>query len=113
MSTGFPTGLGVGADVSRIFPRHVGSRIMLTNQGSLSYPCLIHLISSGDVVWRPAADVWDTEKEIVAHIDLPGVAREEITIDSEADQIVVHGDSKRREGFETASSRVRERNIGK
>jgi HSP20 family molecular chaperone IbpA len=44
---------------------------------------------------------------------LPGVKKEEISIDADADQLVIHGHHKGKEGFESATSRVRERNIGR
>lgn len=49
----------VGSDIATVFPRHVGARVMTT--------------AEGDVIWRPAADIFETEKEIVVHCDLPWV----------------------------------------
>ncbi|KAJ3091818.1 hypothetical protein HK102_013342 [Quaeritorhiza haematococci] len=86
-------------DVATRFPRHVGSRIMTT--------------AEGDVIWRPAADVFETDNEIVAHIDLPGVPKEEVNVDITPEQITVYGHHKGVAGFESATSRVRERSIGR
>ena len=47
------------------------------------------------------------------HVDLPGVPKEEINIDITDDQLVITGVHKGVSGFESASSRVRERNIGR
>jgi HSP20 family protein len=58
--------------------------------------------------------VFEQEKDIIAHIDLPGVPREDITIDTnDVDEVTIHGDARRPDEFQAASSRVRERQIGK
>ncbi|CAG8679826.1 4297_t:CDS:2, partial [Dentiscutata heterogama] len=79
-------------------PRHVDSRVMTEREG--------------DVVWRPATDVFETSDYFIVHIDLPGVPKEDISIDLRDRELIVQGDSK---GFnyECATSRVRERNIGR
>jgi HSP20 family protein len=46
-------------------------------------------------------------------VDLPGVPKEEINIEVNEDQLFIMGEHKGVEGFESASSRVRERRIGK
>ncbi|KNC96955.1 uncharacterized protein SPPG_07775 [Spizellomyces punctatus DAOM BR117] len=101
----FPTDLGVtggwpgGGDVSHRIPRHVASRVLYTNDG--------------DVIWRPAADVFETDDAIVVHVDLPGVPKDEINIEVSGNQLIIHGEHKGVKGFESATSRVRERNIGR
>ncbi|CAG8782674.1 12539_t:CDS:2, partial [Gigaspora rosea] len=79
-------------------PRHVESRVMTEREG--------------DVVWRPATDVFETSEFFFIHIDLPGVPKDDISIDLRDRELIVQGDSK---GFtyECATSRVRERNIGR
>ncbi|TPX30898.1 hypothetical protein SmJEL517_g05641 [Synchytrium microbalum] len=89
------TGLG---DIAHRFPRHVPSRVLS--------------LTSGAVVWRPACDIWDTDNAIVVHIDLPGVPKSEIGLDVVQDQLTVSGTHQGPAGFESASSCVRERNIG-
>ncbi|KAJ3366396.1 hypothetical protein GGF32_005398 [Allomyces javanicus] len=85
-------------DVPRI-PRHLGSRILDTMEGTL---------------WRPACDVYEVGSDIVIHVDLPGVPKEDIQIDTnDIDEIQIHGEAKRFDEFQAASSRVRERNIGR
>ncbi|KAI9138699.1 HSP20-like chaperone [Paraphysoderma sedebokerense] len=98
-STGTKTpDVDFGTWVPRI-PRHLGSRIMDTTEGTL---------------WRPATDVYEEENSIVIHVDLPGVPKEDIQIDTnDQNEITIHGDAKRPGEFVAASSRVRERNIGK
>ncbi|KAJ3371196.1 hypothetical protein GGF31_003619 [Allomyces arbusculus] len=85
-------------DVPRI-PRHLGSRILDTMEGTL---------------WRPACDVYEVGSDIVIHVDVPGVPKEDIQIDTnDIDEIQIHGEAKRFDEFQAASSRVRERNIGR
>lgn len=69
--------------------------------------------NEGDAVWRPAADVFDTEQSIVIHIDLPGIPKSEINIDATPTQLTIHGHHKGNKPFESATSRVRERQIGR
>ena len=88
-----------GSDIATRFPRHVGSRVLRTMEG--------------DIVWRPASDIFETQSDIVIHCDLPGVPKEEINIDVQDEQLIISGTHKGVEGFESASSRVRERRIGK
>ncbi|CAG8433025.1 8579_t:CDS:10 [Diversispora eburnea] len=87
------------APIQNVVPRHARSRVMAEREG--------------DIVWRPATDVYDTEEAFVIHVDLPGVPREDISIDLRNREIVIFGESKRKPSYETASSCVRERNIGR
>ncbi|TPX47121.1 hypothetical protein SeLEV6574_g02833 [Synchytrium endobioticum] len=97
VSYDYPVNAGIG-DIAHRFPRHVPSRILS--------------LASGATVWRPATDIYDTDDAIVVHVDLPGVGKEEINIDVVQDQLTVSGTHKGPEGFDSATSRVRERNIG-
>ncbi|CAG8845921.1 27158_t:CDS:2, partial [Racocetra persica] len=60
----------------------------------------------------PATDVFETMEFFIAHVDLPGVPKEDISIDLRDRELIIQGESK---GFtyECATSRVRERNIGR
>ncbi|KAI8802987.1 hypothetical protein BJ742DRAFT_777658 [Cladochytrium replicatum] len=72
--------------IENVFPRHVPSR-------------LVHTVR-GDLLWRPAADIWDSEDgTVVVHLDLPGVKREEIAIDAGPEQITIHGNHAAPEGL--------------
>ncbi|KAJ3125412.1 Heat shock 70 kDa protein 1A [Nowakowskiella sp. JEL0407] len=84
------------ADVAHSIPRHERSTIRTT-------PSL-------GTFWRPSTDVYETDDELVIHVDLPGVPKSEIKLESEEGQIVVHGNHKA--PIEAATSRVRERQIG-
>ncbi|CAG8793625.1 10368_t:CDS:2, partial [Dentiscutata erythropus] len=61
----------------------------------------------------PATDVFDTNKAFIIHIDLPGVPKEDISIELRKLELTAHGESKRKLTYEAATSRVRERKIGK
>ncbi|CAG8491816.1 5683_t:CDS:2 [Ambispora gerdemannii] len=80
-------------------PRHASSRIMTEREG--------------DTVWRPATDVLANDNEFIIHVDLPGVPKTEIQIDLRDRELVIQGESKQQEAYKAASSRVRQRNIGK
>ena len=79
--------------------------------------------NEGDLIWRPATDIYETLDAIVVHCDLPGVPKQEINIEMSNDQLIISGNHKGVSGFESASSRVRgikyiinswlERRIGK
>ncbi|CAG8571658.1 17235_t:CDS:2 [Cetraspora pellucida] len=79
--------------------RNVGSRIKVNKMG--------------DVVWRPATDIYDTNDAFIIHIDLPGVPKEDISIDLRNVELTIQGESKRKPAYEAATSRVRERRVGK
>ena len=85
-------------DIEHTLPRHVGSRILTT--------------AEGDTLWRPATDVFETNENIVVHCDLPGVAKTDLCVDLRGDEMWICGEH-REHPFESASSRVRERRIGK
>jgi len=99
-----PLGWGLGSrdirPIERQLPRHVGSRILYTTD-------------TGEIVWRPAADVFEMDNDIIVHVDLPGVPKDDVKIDCREGELEIHGETKRVEGYEAATSRVRERNIGK
>ncbi|KAJ3040997.1 hypothetical protein HDV00_010069 [Rhizophlyctis rosea] len=67
-----------------------------------------------DQFWRPAADIFVTPDALVIHLDLPGVPKDEIHVELKNDDtIVVHGNHQGPKGYESATARVRERNVGK
>ena len=45
--------------------------------------------------WVPAADVWETEQELVYALDLPGVSEDEITIELHDDTLTVTAQRER------------------
>jgi HSP20 family protein len=89
------------------FPRHVRSKIMRS-------PNLENF-------WRPSTDVYETEDDITIHVDLPGIPKDAIHItlhptgQENYSRLEIHGESSSigKEEFPTATSRIRERKIGK
>lgn len=45
--------------------------------------------------WVPAADVWETEKEIVYAFDLPGIPEDDISLEFEDGALTVSGERSR------------------
>ncbi|KAL1918680.1 uncharacterized protein VTP21DRAFT_2702 [Calcarisporiella thermophila] len=78
-------------------PRHVGSRVMTAREG--------------DVVWRPATDVTETDQDLLIVCDLPGVPKEHVQLNMRDEDLVIEGETPDR--YPGATSCVRERNIGK
>ncbi|RHZ76940.1 hypothetical protein Glove_187g86 [Diversispora epigaea] len=88
------------APIQNVVPRHARSRVMAEREGD-------------NIVWRPSTDIYDTGDDFVIHVDLPGVPREDISIDLCDGKLIVFGESKRKPSYEAAASHVRERNIGR
>jgi HSP20 family protein len=44
--------------------------------------------------WRPATDVIETDKEIVFKAELPGVKKEEVSVELEGDTLTIKGERK-------------------
>ncbi|KAH6565014.1 hypothetical protein BASA50_009420 [Batrachochytrium salamandrivorans] len=102
----YPSALSVlsGRDYEResvpgLFPSHAESRLLVD--------------PTGEPYWRPATDVFETATHIIAHIDLPGISKSEIKVDLGLNELLVNGTSKNAGGFESATCRVRERQVGK
>lgn len=45
----------------------------------------------GDAGWTPRADLVEREDAFVLHVDLPGMSRDDLSIDYEDETLVVHG----------------------
>ena len=45
----------------------------------------------GDIGWRPATDVYETEYEFIIQVDLSGMAREDIQVFLEDDFVLLKG----------------------
>ncbi|KAJ3053858.1 hypothetical protein HK097_003230 [Rhizophlyctis rosea] len=64
--------------------------------------------------WRPAADIFVSPEALVIHVDLPGVPKNEIQINLKGtDTVIIEGNHQGPKGYESATARVRERNVGK
>ena len=63
--------------------------------------------------WRPVVDIYDTEKGIVINAELPGVAREGITVDIKENILTLKGERKIDEEVQEENYYRKERCAGK
>jgi HSP20 family protein len=66
---------------------------------------------SRDASWVPSVDIYEVEKEYAVYVELPGVRKEDIDIDSRESTINVAGELKKDEALK--GPHVRERRYGK
>ncbi|MCK8437249.1 Hsp20/alpha crystallin family protein [Streptomyces sp. D2-8] len=64
----------------------------------------------GAGVWAPLADIEDTEDAYLVELDLPGVAKDDITVEVTDSEIDVHGEIKEKE--RAGVVRRRSRHVG-
>jgi len=77
-----------------------GAMIPATSQGDLS-------------LWRPRCDVTETEKSWIVHMDLPGIPKENISIDVEDNKLKITGERRAHDKQEGENFRRVERHYGK
>jgi HSP20 family protein len=65
-----------------------------------------------EVAWTPAADIYETQDEWVAVLELPGVNHKEIDISLVGDTLTVRGERRREEQVGEENYYRIERNIG-
>jgi HSP20 family protein len=70
-------------------------------------------LDSGGEAWTPTADVTENDQVYHVDIDLPGVAKEDITVDIEGQELMVSGECKKFEHVEGAAERRSSRRIGR
>jgi len=63
--------------------------------------------------WRPIVDIYDTEQGIVINAELPGVAREDITVDVRENILTLKGERKFAERVRDENYYRRERCAGR
>ena len=94
------------------------------NRGSLFGPSVDDLVErffygwpgqgeSGDVQWSPRVDVLEGEKNVTIDIELPGVAKEDMKIEARDNVLVISGERKRRDDYNSSDCCRSERNYGK
>jgi len=74
--------------------------------------------SSGDLApvesrWAPAFDVRETDKDIVIHADLPGVKKEDMTLELQEGRLTISGERKFEKKEENEKYHHLERSYGK
>lgn len=52
------------------------------------------LVEFSAPAWVPAADAFETDREILVLVDLPGVAREDVRVDVDGPHLVVRGERR-------------------
>ena len=66
-----------------------------------------------DESFSPRVDVWDTGNAIRVHADLPGVPKENVSVEIQNGNLHIQGQTSQDKEYETFDSRVRERRFGK
>lgn len=79
----------------------------------------LHLINSGISMrlskspsWTPFADIYETAKEFVINLDLPGLNKDEVTVTQANNALIVRGTRRFRRGSEDAQYHRSERLYG-
>jgi HSP20 family protein len=70
-------------------------------------------LETGEGAWSPTADVSENDEAYHVDIDLPGVEKQDITIDLEGQELSVTGEARKLEHMEGATARRSARSIGK
>lgn len=70
-------------------------------------------LDAGGEAWAPMADVSETDEVYHVDIDLPGVVKEDVTVDIEGQELLVTGECKKLDHVEGAAERRSSRRIGK
>ncbi|ORX90428.1 HSP20-like chaperone [Basidiobolus meristosporus CBS 931.73] len=74
---------------------------------------LVRRTDRGDKrTWSPSIDMHDTGKEVVLHAELPGVKKENISLDIHGNSLVLSGETKINKEYEEGGSIYRERQFG-
>lgn len=67
----------------------------------------------GEEYFSPKLDAWDTGNSVRVHVDLPGVPKENVSVEIHNGNLQIQGQTSQDEEYETFDSRVRERRYGK
>jgi HSP20 family protein len=63
--------------------------------------------------WTPAVDIFETDKEIVVKVDLPGMTKEELALELKENSLAIRGERKLPEGTSRENYLQMERAYGK
>lgn len=66
-------------------------------------------LDSGGEAWTPTADVTENDQVYHVDIDLPGITREDVTVDLEGQELTVSGECKKLEHAEGVARRISRR----
>jgi HSP20 family protein len=62
--------------------------------------------------WAPACDIYETDKEVVLKLEVPGIEREDIKVSLENNTLMIHGERKFEEEVKKENFHRVERNYG-
>jgi len=50
--------------------------------------------SSGPHAWQPCADIWETDDALIVEIELPGVKRQDVSVEVDGDRLHITGERR-------------------
>src|SRR5690242_13722650 len=62
--------------------------------------------------WTPVCDIYETEKEIVIKLEIPGIKKEDVKVSLENNMLTIHGERKFEEEVKKENFHRVERNYG-
>jgi HSP20 family protein len=68
---------------------------------------------NGEEFFAPKVDVWDTGSALRVHADLPGVPKENVSVEIHNGNLHIEGETAEDKEYEKYNSKVRERRFGK
>jgi HSP20 family protein len=68
---------------------------------------------NGEEFFSPKVDVWDTGSALRVHADLPGVPKENVSVEIQNGNLCIEGETAQDTEYEKFNSKVRERRFGK
>jgi len=68
--------------------------VTTTNSNNYQHRDLLNYPFGNDLQWRPVWDVTENEKQIVVHVELPGVERDNLSLKVEHNILTVSGEKK-------------------
>lgn len=83
------------------------------NRRSFQDPWALSRKMGGEEFFSPQLDAWDTGNAVRVHVDLPGVPKENVSVEIHNGNLHVEGQTSQDQEYETFDSRVRERRYGK
>jgi HSP20 family protein len=84
----------------------------LNNLRGCCSPMMNSTKADGFLIYPPV-DIHDEEKKFIIKTELPGVSKDQIKIDIEGNNLVIHGENKSEKTFDDKTWKIRERTFGK
>jgi HSP20 family protein len=64
-------------------------------------------------IFAPRVDVREVDNNIVVHAELPGVPKENVNVEVHDNNLIISGENKREDKYDTGTGWVRERRFGR